>query len=68
VDPAQPSEIVEFVPSAPSGRFVTQFSVDPANGGAFGIALQIMGVQNLRGRLGFVDDNTATFAVWSLYL
>ena len=41
VDPAQPSEIVEFIPAAPNGRFVTQYSVDPANGGAFGIGLLI---------------------------
>lgn len=67
VDPAQPSEIVEFIPAAPNGRFVTQYSVDPANGGAFGIGLLISGVNNLRTRLGYVDDNTATFSVLSLY-
>jgi len=66
-DPAQPSEIVEFVPASPNGSFVTQYSVDPANGGAFGIGLQVQGVQSLRKRLGYVDDNTATFSVLSLY-
>jgi len=67
VDAAEPSEIVEFIPGSPNGRFVTQYSVDPANGGAFGIGLQTTGVQNLRTRLGYVDDNTATFSVLSLY-
>jgi hypothetical protein len=67
VDPAQPSEIVEFVPAAPNGTFVTQYSVDPANGGAFGLAIQTLGVNNLRHRLGYVDDNIPAFAVLSLY-
>jgi hypothetical protein len=67
VDPAQPSEIIEFIPGSPNGRFVTQLSIDPANGGAFGIGLQTMGVQNLRTHLDYVDDNTATFSVLSLY-
>jgi DNA-binding beta-propeller fold protein YncE len=67
VDPAQPSEIVEFIPGAPTGTFVTQYSVDPANGGAFGIGLHVEGVQNLETRLGYVDDNTATYSILSLY-
>jgi len=35
-DPTQPSEIVEFTKT---GKFVTQFNVDAAQGGAFGIAV-----------------------------
>ncbi|HEV3341266.1 MAG TPA: hypothetical protein VG125_12940 [Pirellulales bacterium] len=35
-DPTQPSEIVEFTKT---GQFVTQFNVDAAQGGAFGIAV-----------------------------
>jgi hypothetical protein len=64
VNPAEPSEIVEFAPGASGGTFVTQFSVDPANGGAFGIALTSQGNQTL---LAYVDDNTATLSVLSLF-
>ena len=35
-DPTQPSEIVEFTEA---GDFVTQFNVDAAQGGAFGLAV-----------------------------
>lgn len=63
VNPADPSELVEFTKSAP-GTFVTQFSVDPANGGAFGIALAKNGPQAL---LAYVDDNQATLSVLSLF-
>jgi sugar lactone lactonase YvrE len=35
-DPNQPSEIVEFTAQ---GQFVSQFSIDPAPGSAFGLAL-----------------------------
>jgi hypothetical protein len=59
VDPVQPSEIVEFTAGAPTGTFVTQLSIDPANGGAFGIALAINGTQN---QLAWVDDNTVTLS------
>jgi hypothetical protein len=66
-DTAQPSEIVEFIPGAPTGTFVTQLSIDPANGGAFGIGLQTQGTDLLRHRLGYVDDNIPAFSVLSLY-
>jgi sugar lactone lactonase YvrE len=36
VDPNQPSEIVEYTPA---GQFVTERSIDPNNGGAFGFAI-----------------------------
>jgi hypothetical protein len=64
VNPAEPSEIVEFIPGVPSGTFVTQFSVDPANGGAFGLALATKDSQT---QLAYVDDNTATLSVLSLF-
>lgn len=64
VNPAEPSEIVEFTPGAPNGTFVTQFSVDPANGGAFSIALATQGSQ---AQLAYVNDNTATLSVLSLF-
>ena len=64
VNPAEPSELVEFTPGAPTGSFVTQLSIDPATGGAFGIALAREGDQTL---LAYVDDNMATLSVLSLF-
>jgi hypothetical protein len=59
-DPTQPSEIVEFTVE---GRFVKQLSVDPSQGGSFGL-----GVRTLRDRSIFaaVDDNTSTLLIWTL--
>jgi hypothetical protein len=54
VDPNQPSEIVEFTTG---GEFVTQFSVDPNNGGAFGVNIQSVGGAT---RFAAVDDNQNT--------
>ncbi len=56
-DPNQPSEIVEFTTA---GQFVTQFSVDPNNGGAFGV-----NIQNVGGAVRFaaVDDNANSLLV-----
>lgn len=51
VDPNQPSEIVEY---DSDGTFVNEFSLDPNNGGAFGIATQVVGAAT---RLAYVDDN-----------
>ncbi|MGD0959457.1 MAG: hypothetical protein ABSB19_06595 [Methylomonas sp.] len=51
VDPNQPSEIVEY---GAEGEFIGQFSVDPNNGGAFGLSFKEY--QGL-GRFAFVDDN-----------
>jgi hypothetical protein len=59
VDPNQPSEIVEY---AADGTFVTEFPVDPNNGGAFGIATQSVGKAT---RLAAVDDNTATVTIYT---
>jgi hypothetical protein len=59
VDPNQPSEIVEY---APDGAFVSQFSVDPNNGGAFGIATQQIGSFT---RFSAVDDNTVTVTTYT---
>jgi len=57
-DPNQPSEIVEFTAE---GQFVSQFSVDPAPGGAFGLALRPL-------EDGFVfatvDDNAVLLDIW----
>jgi hypothetical protein len=57
-DPNQPSEIVEF---NAGGKFVSQFSVDPAPGSAFGLALRPL-------EDGFVfatvDDTTVILDIW----
>jgi hypothetical protein len=61
-DPTQPSEIVEF---AVEGQFVKQLSVDPAQGGAFGLA-----VRSTEDTAVFaaVDDNAPTLLIWTLNL
>jgi hypothetical protein len=59
-DPNQPSEIVEFTKD---GQFVKQFSVDPAQGGAFGLAVQTSGDVST---FAPVDDNTATLIIFTL--
>jgi hypothetical protein len=63
-DPNQPSEIVEFTKS---GQFVKQLSVDPAQGGSFGLAVK---ANRQIGTTLFaaVDDNTATLTVYTLPL
>ncbi len=59
-DPNQPSEIVEFTTT---GQFVTQFSVDPNNGGAFGLAINPLGLGVIR--VAAVDDNQNTLSMWT---
>lgn len=59
-DPNQPSEIVEFTKG---GTFVKQLSVDPAQGGAFGLAVQTSGNVSI---FAAVDDNTSTLIIWRL--
>jgi DNA-binding beta-propeller fold protein YncE len=56
-DPTQPSEIVEFTRK---GRFVRQFNVDAAQGGAFGIGLASVGRFV---RFAFIDDNASDLTV-----
>jgi hypothetical protein len=51
-DPTQPSEIVEFTKS---GKFIGQFNVDAAQGGAFGV--NITTLRRDTSRLAAVDDN-----------
>jgi hypothetical protein len=59
-DPNQPSEIVEFTVG---GAFVKQLSVDPAQGGSFGLNVSVEGVTS---RFAAVDDNTASLDIWTL--
>jgi hypothetical protein len=60
-DPAQPSEIVEFTPK---GKFVAQFSVDPGQGGAFGLALHSHGDGFI---FAAVDDNIPVLDIWVVH-
>jgi len=59
-DPNQPSEIVEFTTS---GKFVKELSVDPNQGGAFGIGQQQNGAT---AQFAAVDDNRASISIWTL--
>jgi hypothetical protein len=59
-NPNQPSEIVEFTKQ---GRFIKQLSVDPAQGGSFGLAVNLSGVTSF---FAAVDDNTATLTIWKI--
>ena len=61
-DPNQPSEIVEFTVQ---GQFVKEISVDPAQGGAFGLAVQVAGGA---AKFAAVDDATNLFLIWTLKL
>jgi hypothetical protein len=58
-DPTQASELVEFTPS---GLFIGELSIDPSQGGAFGLA-----VTNFNGivRLAAVEDITNSVDVWT---
>jgi hypothetical protein len=51
-DPNQPSELVEFTTT---GQFVAQYSIDANNGGAFGVAMDPIGV--LASRVATTDAN-----------
>jgi len=61
-DPSQPSEIVEFTKQ---GQFVKQLNVDPAQGGSFGLAVNVNGGTAI---FAAVDDNTATLTIWKISL
>lgn len=63
MDPNQLSEIVEFTIG---GQFVTQLSVDPAAGGAFGLAFSK--AHNDQVRFAAVDDNVPNITIWNLRL
>ena len=52
-DPNHPSEIIELTKA---GEFVGQFNVNSAQGGAFGLAIALVGSNTAR--LAAVDDNT----------
>jgi hypothetical protein len=56
-DPNQPSELVEFTLK---GKFVGQFSLNPAQGGAFGVATS----PPSQHRFAAVNDITNSLQVW----
>jgi hypothetical protein len=56
-----PSELVEFNPT--TGQFVGQFQLDPAQGGAFGLAETSSGGHTL---FAAVNDNTSSLEWWTL--
>lgn len=60
IDPNQPSELVEYTSA---GHFLGQMSVDPNNGGAFGVATLNLG--GTTERIAAVDDNTNTVKFWT---
>jgi len=59
-DPAQPSEIVEFTRN---GEFVKQLSMDPGQGGSFGLAVA---TSDDTARFAAVDDNASNLLIWTL--
>jgi hypothetical protein len=62
-DPTHPSEYVEFTKNGTkSGTFVSQFNIDVAQGGAFGIAV---GVSAGAPRLAVVDDTVPNLTIFT---
>lgn len=61
-DPNQPSEIVEFTRE---GSFVKEISMDPGQGGSFGLAVSSSHDQSI---FAAVDDNASTLVIWTLTL
>jgi hypothetical protein len=61
-DPNHPSELTEFTKD---GQFVKQISVDPAQGGSFGLAAAASGGA---AKLAAVDDNQNILLIWTLPL
>jgi hypothetical protein len=59
-DPNHPSEYVEFTKE---GEFVKQISVDPAQGGSFGLAVAKLGDV---AKLAAIDDNQNVLLIWTL--
>jgi hypothetical protein len=61
-DPNQPSELVEYAFVNGFLSFAGQFSVDPANGGAFGLGLSTTAQGGVK--LAAVNDNATTISTW----
>ncbi|MGH9434252.1 MAG: hypothetical protein ACRD3T_22215 [Terriglobia bacterium] len=61
-DPTQPSELVEFTKG---GKFVKEISVDPVQGGSFGLAAITSGQT---AQLAAVDDDQNVLLIWTFHL
>jgi hypothetical protein len=61
-NPQLPSEYVEFTKQ---GQFIAQLSIDPAQGGSFGLAVNVKAGESF---FAAVDDNTATLIRWKIPL
>ena len=61
-DPNQPSELVEFTKK---GEFVKELSVDPSQGGSFGLAVARESDPE-EAIFAAVDDNTASLIIYTL--
>ena len=59
-NPNLPSEYVEFTKQ---GQFVSQLSIDPAQGGSFGLAINSNPVESF---FAAVNDNAATLILWRM--
>ena len=59
--PISPANLVEVHSLA--GQFVGQYSVDPNNGGAFGVNITTVGFATVR--LAAVDDNANVLKTWT---
>jgi hypothetical protein len=59
-NPGLASEYVEFTKQ---GRFISELSIDPAQGGSFGLAVN---AETQNSFLAAVDDNTATLILWRM--
>ncbi|HEY3837856.1 MAG TPA: hypothetical protein VGL72_14845 [Bryobacteraceae bacterium] len=59
-DENQPSELVEFTTG---GQFIGQYSVDPNNGGAFGLSVTAIGPATVR--VAAVDDNANALKIFT---
>jgi DNA-binding beta-propeller fold protein YncE len=57
-DTNHPSELVEFTPT---GHFIGETSIDPTEGGAFGVAVEVVGDDVI---FAAVDDNTTSLDIW----
>jgi len=53
-----PSELVEF---SPSGKFIGETSIDPAQGSAFGLAVEVNGDQV---SFASVNDDSNSLEIW----
>ena len=72
-DPNQPSEIVEFTEN---GKFVKELSADPAQGGSFGLAVELanqapppnhgQATKQSIATFAYVDDNVPSLFIWTI--